>query len=65
MVKENNTPTDTDDFDDTDSSVTRSDAKFKQIFEEAGLKLIACERQRGLPRELYPVRMYALKPTSD
>ena len=62
VVKENNTPTDTDDFDETDSSVTRSDAKFRQIFEEAGLKLIASERQRGLPRELYPVRMYALKP---
>lgn len=62
IVKENNTPTDNDDFDPQDSSVTRSDAKFKLLFERAGLKLIATDRQKGLPKELYPVRMYALKP---
>lgn len=62
IVKENNTPTNNDDFDPEDSSVTRSDAKFKEIFEQSGLKLIATDRQKGLPRELYPVRMYALKP---
>ncbi|CCK69301.1 N-terminal protein methyltransferase KNAG_0C01870 [Huiozyma naganishii CBS 8797] len=62
FVKENNTPSDQDDFDDTDSSVTRSDAKFKELFAQSGLKLIAIDRQKGLPRELYPVRMYALKP---
>lgn len=62
IVKENNTPTNNDDFDPEDSSVTRSDTKFKQIFERSGLKLIATDRQKGLPRELYPVRMYALKP---
>lgn len=62
IVKENNTPTNNDDFDPEDSSVTRSDRKLKQIFEESGLKLIATDRQKGLPQELYPVRMYALKP---
>ncbi|CEP64720.1 N-terminal protein methyltransferase LALA0_S13e01508g [Lachancea lanzarotensis] len=62
VVKENNTNVPEDDFDATDSSVTRSDEKFKQLFEKAGLKLIATERQKGLPKELYPVRMYALKP---
>ncbi|QLG72120.1 hypothetical protein HG535_0C04740 [Zygotorulaspora mrakii] len=62
VVKENNTPTNQDDFDQEDSSVTRSDAKFKEIFEQCDLKLIATERQKGLPHELYPVRMYALKP---
>lgn len=64
VVKENNTPTGNDDFDPEDSSVTRSDTKFKEIFERCGLKLIATDRQKGLPRELYPVRMYALKPTT-
>ncbi|CDH11344.1 probable putative methyltransferase [Zygosaccharomyces bailii ISA1307] len=64
VVKENNTPTDNDDFDPQDSSVTRSDGKLKHIFEQSGLKLIATERQKGLPSELYPVRMYALKPKS-
>lgn len=63
IVKENNTPTNEDDFDSTDSSVTRADTKFKELFEKSGLKLIATDRQKGLPKELYPVRMYALKPT--
>lgn len=61
IVKENNTQSD-DDFDPDDSSVTRSDSKFKEIFEKSGLKLISVDTQRGLPKELYPVRMYALKP---
>lgn len=62
IVKENNTPGNNDDFDETDSSVTRSDSTFKRLFMEAGLKLIAMDVQRGLPRELYTVKMYALKP---
>lgn len=62
IVKENNTPTNNDDFDPEDSSVTRCDNKLKHIFERSGLKLIATDRQKGLPQELYPVRMYALKP---
>lgn len=61
VVKENNTSGE-DDFDPLDSSVTRSDEKFKQLFEASGLKIIATERQKGLPDGLYPVRMYALKP---
>lgn len=61
IVKENNSPMDKDDFDPEDSSVTRSDKKFKDLFEQSGLKLIATDRQKGLPEELYPVRMYALK----
>lgn len=65
IIKENNTPTDKDDFDPTDSSVTRSDQKFKELFEKAGMKLIATERQKGLPKELYPVRLYALKPIKE
>lgn len=60
VVKENNAPGD-DVFDETDSSVTRSNASFQKLFKKAGLKLIATELQRGLPKELYAVRMYALK----
>lgn len=60
IIKENNTMG-SDDFDEQDSSVTRTDEKFRSIFERAGLKLIATEKQKGLPKELYPVRMYALK----
>lgn len=60
IVKENIAPGE-DVFDPTDSSVTRSDAKFRDLFERAGFKLIASDVQKGLPRELFPVRMYCLK----
>lgn len=49
-------------YDDEDSSVTRSDVNFRRLFKEAGLKIVATEQQRGMPKELYPVRMYALRP---
>ena len=60
IVKENIAPGE-DVFDKTDSSVTRTDAKFRELFQRAGYKLIASDIQRGLPKELYPVRMYCLK----
>jgi protein N-terminal methyltransferase len=40
----------------------RTDGKFRDIFESAGLVLKKTEIQRGLPPELYPVRIYALQP---
>lgn len=51
-------------FDEEDSSVTRSDGKFKSIFDKAGLVLRKNELQRGFGRELglFPVRMYGLQP---
>ena len=49
-------------YDDEDSSVTRSDAKFRTLFQKAGLKIVATEQQKGMPRELFPVRIYALRP---
>ena len=60
IVKENIAPIE-DIFDETDSSVTRTDKKFRELFIKAGLKLIASDVQKGLPKELYPVRMYCLK----
>jgi len=64
VVKENmsSDPWGADIFDETDSSVTRSDLKFRELFEKSGLKIIATEAQRGLPKELYGVRSYALQP---
>ncbi|CAO2657291.1 Nn.00g034170.m01.CDS01 [Neocucurbitaria sp. VM-36] len=49
-------------YDEEDSSVTRSDDKFRRLFKEAGLKIVATEQQRGMPKELFPVRIYALRP---
>ena len=49
-------------FDQQDSSVTRTDQKFRQLFKEADMRLVKTEVQRGFPKGLYPVRFYALKP---
>ncbi|KAF2856757.1 hypothetical protein T440DRAFT_462983 [Plenodomus tracheiphilus IPT5] len=49
-------------YDEEDSSVTRSDDKFRRLFQEAGLKILATELQRGMPKDLFPVRVYALRP---
>lgn len=64
MVKENlSTDAYGDDiFDEDDSSVTRSDEKWKRCFADAGLSVIRSELQSGFPRGLYPVKMYALRP---
>ena len=51
-------------YDELDSSVTRSERKFKRIFGEAGLRVVREEVQRGFPRGLglFPVKMWALRP---
>ena len=63
VVKENMStdPRGWDIFDEKDSSVTRTDAKFRILFKEAGLRILATEVQKGFPKDLYPVRMYALR----
>ncbi|GAA5966814.1 hypothetical protein JCM21900_006098 [Sporobolomyces salmonicolor] len=66
VVKEN-TCKDTDGagagrlFDDSDSSITRSDKAFRDVFKQAGLKLLRREVQQGFPQELFPVVAYALQ----
>lgn len=40
----------------------RTEEKFKELFKEAGLNIVRTELQRGFPRELYPVRTWALQP---
>lgn len=65
VVKENlsNDPKGEDIFDSEDSSVTRTDEKFRSLFGEAQLKVVKSELQKGLGVEgLYPVRSYALQP---
>lgn len=68
VVKENlsTDPLGIDMYDDLDSSVTRTDSKFKQLFDEAGMVLIKSEIQRGFPKEykLLPVKSYALRAKS-
>lgn len=66
VIKENLSthPGDQDMYDDEDSSVTRTDAKFKKIFDEAGMEVIKSEIQTGFPKQfkLLPVKSYALRP---
>ena len=64
-VKENlsTNVTGEDVFDELDSSVTRTDASYRALFMSAGLKVCLTELQKGFPSELFPVRMYALRPS--
>ncbi|KAI0910417.1 alpha-N-methyltransferase NTM1 [Ustulina deusta] len=62
VVKENIIVSEEDLFDELDSSVTRKEETFRHIFEKAGLRVIKSELQHGLPSELYPVRIFALRP---
>lgn len=67
IIKENNS-TDlhgNDIFDPTDFSKTRSDLHFKKLFKQAGWNLCLTMKQRGMPRELYPIQMYALQPDKN
>lgn len=65
VVKDNLSEDEDDLFDDLDISVTRTDEKFRALFSKAGFKLVKTELQRGFPKELYPVRIYALQPTDS
>ncbi|KAJ5479464.1 hypothetical protein N7530_004973 [Penicillium desertorum] len=53
-------------YDSEDSSVTRTDAKFRQVFEAAGMEVVKSELQKGFPQSfnLLPVQFYALRPKS-
>ncbi|KAL9091173.1 MAG: hypothetical protein Q9159_001590 [Coniocarpon cinnabarinum] len=61
-VKENVIGGEFDDFDATDSTVTRCLKSWRQMFAEAGLKMEMEEVQKGFPRGLFAVRMWALRP---
>ncbi|XVE89429.1 hypothetical protein DITRI_Ditri19aG0200900 [Diplodiscus trichospermus] len=47
-------------LDKEDRSITRSDLYFKDLFRQCGLHLYKMKDQKGLPQELFSVRMYAL-----
>ncbi|KAL4958099.1 AdoMet dependent proline di-methyltransferase-domain-containing protein [Aspergillus filifer] len=67
VLKENvsTDPDGRDMFDEEDSSVTRTDGKFRGLIGRAGLNVMASEVQMGFPKEfnLLPVRFYALRPS--
>ncbi|XP_039061557.1 alpha N-terminal protein methyltransferase 1-like [Hibiscus syriacus] len=47
-------------LDKEDRSITRSDLYFKDLFRQSGLHLYKMKDQKGLPEELFAVKMYAL-----
>lgn len=63
FVKENNAKVGIV-IDEEDSSMTRSDLVWKEMFEKAELKLLREDTQKGFPSGLFAVKMYALEPFS-
>jgi protein N-terminal methyltransferase len=49
-------------YDNDDESVTRCDALLKSLFTRAGLCVVNERVQKRFPKELFPVKMYALQP---
>lgn len=47
-------------YDELNSSVTRTNEKFQQLFKEVDARLVKTEVQKGYPNDLYPVRFRAL-----
>lgn len=64
MVKENLSSAEEDIYDDNDSSVTRTESKFKRIFKDAGLVIVKQVVQKGFPLHLglFKVKAFALRP---
>lgn len=48
-------------YDDEDHSITRSTKAYERVFREAGLEIVKCEIQFGMPAELFVVKMWALR----
>ncbi|RPA77183.1 hypothetical protein BJ508DRAFT_213067 [Ascobolus immersus RN42] len=64
VVKENVVGTDGEKmYDETDSSVTRSENGFRALFREAGYRIVRDEMMKGVPRAwgLFAIRCWALK----
>ncbi len=61
IVKENMTSSGEIEFDEEDSSVTRPEPILKSLFEKAELKIVRELQQQKFPKDLYPVKMFALR----
>ena len=49
-------------MDKEDNSLTRSNDYMLNLFARAGLEVLANDKQRNFPKELFEVRQYALRP---
>lgn len=60
IVKENVSGSNDTQFDDVDSSFTRSKDAYVRAMMNAGLTIVKEEKQKGFPKDLYSVYMFAL-----
>ncbi|KFG62070.1 putative protein c9orf32 [Toxoplasma gondii RUB] len=49
-------------IDKQDNSIMRTDKHYKQLFRQAGMRLLLDMRQPNFPKSLFPVNMYCLRP---
>ncbi|CAI2315866.1 unnamed protein product [Caenorhabditis sp. 36 PRJEB53466] len=65
VLKDNVTNNEKRLFDDDDHSWTRTEPELLEAFEGAQLDLVSKSIQTGFPKEIYPVKMFALKPRNE
>jgi len=65
ILKDNHSSGQTRDFDDTDYSWTRTKSEYLSLFEQAGLNIVSDKKQNNFPKDMYQVRMYALKASKS
>lgn len=48
-------------FDEDDSSFTRTKEETLKLIEKAGLETVSCQKQKGFPKSIFDVYMFAIK----
>ncbi|KAK3594591.1 hypothetical protein CHS0354_000383 [Potamilus streckersoni] len=61
VIKENFTSADSKDFDSDDSSYTRPRELLIELINKSGLKILKQQKQKGFPKGLYDVYMFAVQ----
>lgn len=61
FVKENMGSSHETEIDEQDSSLTRPRHAFIRCIEAAGLRILHEKKQKGFPKEIYEVRMFAIR----
>ena len=61
VIKENVAPAETRDFDEDDSSFTRPKQLLVDLILKSGLTIVKEQKQKGFPKGLYEVYMFAMK----
>jgi len=60
--KENLTSSGEVEFDEEDRSVTRPEKLVRELFDQADLSIEMCLTQTKFPKDIYPVKMFVLRP---